>query len=85
MRADLVSEQDDVEFELFAVRQGVAPESQESLQLRSDAVGARIRTIDSMLESRARAHSRAVPSVSSMSRKQIDAEFETLMGSIGLL
>lgn len=82
MRADLVSQQDDVDFELFAVGQGVAPEIQASLQLRSDAVHARIETVDSMLVSRARARAIVVPPVSTMSKRQIDSEFEALVASL---
>jgi hypothetical protein len=82
MRARLVSQQDDVEFELFAVVQGVAPEVQANLQLRSDAVAARIRTVDSLLAARARGRSNAVPSVSTMSKRQIDSEFEALVAGL---
>lgn len=84
MRAELVSQQEDVDFELFAVGQGVAPEVQTNLRLRSDAVRARICTVDSMFESRARARARAnvVPPVSTMSKSQIDSEFEALVTSL---
>ena len=84
MKAKLASQQDDVDFELFAVQQGVAPDEQESLQLRSAAVSARIRTVNSMLESRARAIAVPVPAVEAMSERQINAEFAALMNSIDL-
>ncbi|RTL41735.1 MAG: hypothetical protein EKK48_12500 [Candidatus Melainabacteria bacterium] len=82
MRADLVSQQEDIDFELFAVGQGVAPEVQTNLRLRSDAVRARIGTVDSMFESRARARANVVLPVSTMSKSQIDSEFEALMTSL---
>jgi hypothetical protein len=85
MKVDLASEQDDVEFELFAVRQGVAPTQQEALQLRSNAVSARIRTVESMLQSRAQKLVVTVPAVATMSKRQINAEFDALMRSLGTL
>lgn len=85
MKVELASQQDDVAFELFAIQQGVAPEEQARLQLRSDAVNARIRTVDSMLKSRARSRAVTVPTVATMSKRQINAEFEALMSSIDTL
>lgn len=84
MKAALISKQDDVEFELFAVRQGVAPDEQASLQLRSNAVNARIQTVNSMLESNARAAAVLLPAVSTMSKRQINAEFQALMSGLDM-
>lgn len=79
MKTELLSERDELEFELFAVGQGVAPERQEALQLRSNSVTAKLQTIDHMLQSKARALVVTVPPVSSMSKRQINAEFAALM------
>ncbi len=82
MKAELRSQQDDVDFELFAVQQGVAPDEQASLQLRSNAVNARTQTVNSMLESNARAAAVLVPAVSTMTKREINAEFQALINGI---